>query len=197
MAIDPASSLLGYADYAAIADGKRYQVIDGVLVLTPSPTPRHQRVVLRLGRYLDSYAEASGMGQAFLAPLDVVLRAERPAIVVQPDVFFVDRDHLAIIGETHIAGAPTLVVEVLSPSTARLDTVYKHDLYARHGVAEYWIVPSEFDRVEVLRLGPEGRYGRPELYLLGDRLTSPLLPGFALDVASLFEDGTPPRFTAS
>jgi len=119
---------------------------------------------------------------------------ERPAVVVQPDLIFVARAHGERLASHGLVGVPDIAVEVLSPSNARIDTIRKLGIYARHGVREYWIVPDEFDRIEVLRLDG-ARYGKPQLYEPGEVLSSPLLPGFALEVAELFappEASSPP-----
>ena len=185
MAIEVPSHLLSYEDYAAIDDGRHYQVLDGELIMSPSPSTRHQFAGLEIATALHLYARAQG-GRAFIAPMDVVLRAERPAVILQPDVLYVRPERRAIVTKPNIQGPPDLVVEILSPSNARLDTVRKKALYARYAVPELWIVSDEQDQLEVYRLGPDGAYGRPELYLPGDRLESPLLPNFTLDVAAIF-----------
>ena len=187
MATNHPAQPLSYEDYAAIDDDRRYQVLEGELIVSPSPNRRHQRLVVRLTTALATYAEASGAGEVFVAPFDVVLRAERPATVLQPDVLFVAAARAEVVTAANVQGAPDLVVEVLSPSNARLDTVRKYKLYAAFGVREYWMLPLEFDRLEVVRLGDDGTFSRPLLHLPGDVLTSPLLPGFALPIAPLFE----------
>lgn len=187
MAIDTPRPPLSYADYAAIDDGRRYQVIEGELIMTPSPNRFHQRVLFELAYRFGEYLRQHPLGEAYFAPFDVVLRADAPATVLQPDLLFVSKARQGVMTAANVQGAPDLVVEILSPSTARIDTMRKAPLYAAHGVQELWIVPLHGTQVEVLHLDPAtSRYGRPELYLPGDTLTSPLLPGLALDVASLF-----------
>lgn len=187
MATETPRPPLSYADYAAIDDGRHYQVVEGELIMTPSPNTFHQGALFELAGRFREYLRERPVGRAFFAPFDVVLRAEAPAIVLQPDLLFVAAERAAIITEPNVQGAPDLVVEILSPSTARLDTIRKLGIYAAHGVQEYWIISYLFDRIEVLRLDPAiGRYGRPELFMAGDDLTSPLLPGFTLPVAALF-----------
>src|SRR4051812_46419203 len=97
MSLELPTGLLSYDDYAAIDDGKRYEVIEGELILTPSPTRRHQRLVHRIATALEQHGQSHGAGEAYLAPFDVVLRAERPAVVLQPDVLFVTRGRLGIL----------------------------------------------------------------------------------------------------
>lgn len=133
----PRSTLGPYrvADYLALPDVPRCELLYGRLEVTPSPSARHQEVVLRLGRLLLEFAERTG-GRAFVAPLDVLLA---PHSVVQPDLLLVTRERGSIVG-TRVEGAPDLVVEVLSPATGRRDLGEKLRLYAETGVREYWIV---------------------------------------------------------
>lgn len=188
MAIEQPARPLSYDDYAAIDDGQRYQVVAGELVVTPAPSHRHQYVQAQLVRWLGNHVAASRAGVILGAPHDVVLRADRPAIVLQPDVLFIAQARRAIATEANVQGAPDLVAEILSPATARLDMMRKLPLYAEAGVAEAWIVPFHVDRVEVYRLdAATGRYGKPQLFEPGDVLTSACLPGLALPVAELFE----------
>ena len=187
MATEQSALPFSYDDYAAIDDGRRYQVLDGELVMTPSPSFRHQHLVLRLSSWLYAYAETSKAGMVCVAPLDVVLAAPRPATVLQPDMLFIAKERYGIITKPNIQGPPDLVVEVLSPSTARIDTVRKHALYARFGVPEVWYVLNDADQVEVVTLPPgASQYGRPALYVPGDVLRSERLPGFELQVEALF-----------
>lgn len=185
MATEP-HALLSYEDYAAIDDDERYEVLEGVLTpMGPAPFTRHQRIALQLTIQLDAHAKRTH-GIAFTAPTDVVLQAARPATVLQPDAFYVgDRTKVT---KANIQGPPDLVVEVLSPSNARKDAIRKRRLYERFGVPEFWIVPLHEDRIEVMRLGPDDRYGDPVLFHPGDTLTSPLLPGLELDVAAIFPE---------
>lgn len=186
MAIESPKAPLGYADYAALDDGRRYQLIEGELVLSPSPSPRHQNVVGQLYMLLQAHVLPGRLGKVFFAPLDVVLRADAPGTVLQPDVLFISRDRKDILTEKNVQGAPDLAVEVLSPSNARLDTVRKLGLYARYGVRELWFVSNEFDQLQVMKLGSHGAYGQPSLYKRGDTLTTDLLPGFTLAVDDIF-----------
>ena len=78
------------------------------------------------------------------------------------------------------------MVELLSPSTAHLDAGYKRRIYAAYGVREYWIIPSELDQIEVLRLADGGQFAKPLLFEPGETLTTDCLPGLALAVAEVF-----------
>jgi Uma2 family endonuclease len=188
MATETPGKLFSYEDYAALDDGKRYQVLDGELIETSAPSERHQNVALNLAMILKSFVRENKLGKVMIAPFDVVFKAERPATVLQPDVLFVSKERKGIFTGANIHGVPDLVVEVLSPSSARLDVVRKLRIYAIYGVREYWIVPSDFDRVEVLKLDAGGTFAKPQLFEPGETLASALLPGFTLNVADLFED---------
>lgn len=112
-----------------------------------------------------------------------VLLSERDVVV--PDLIVIRDDQQEILTEDNVKGVPALLVEIVSPSTARLDRMRKRDLYARYAVPEYWIVDPDADRVEVYRLR-EGAYGKPEILEPGDELPYGPLPGLQITVADLF-----------
>jgi Uma2 family endonuclease len=161
-------------------DGKRHELIGGEHLVSPSPTPRHQTVLVNLTRLLANHARATGCGKVYVAPLDVVLS---PRDVVEPDILFVAAGLQDIVGERFLDRAPDLAVEILSPSSRRIDAVLKRHLYEKHGVAEYWLVDPEAGTVEVLRR--RGDRLRPEP--VQDTLATPLLPGLAILFAEIFE----------
>jgi Uma2 family endonuclease len=135
-----------YADLENFPDDHlRREIIDGELIVTPSPVTRHQRAVVNIVVALAAYAKQSG-GEVFPAPLDVYFAEDN---VVEPDVLFVRADHASQIEKKLIKDAPDLVVEISSPSTRRLELVRKRELYARFGVPEYSYADLEVDRVEV------------------------------------------------
>lgn len=137
-----------YADLVAMPeDGRRYEIVEGELIVSPSPRPRHQLIVGRLTRFLGEIA-AEGLGEVFPAPLDVVLDDRN---VFEPDVLFVRSERLGIVSETNVQGPPDLVVEVLSESTRDDDLGRKLEAYNRFGVAEYWVVDPDIQRVRVWR----------------------------------------------
>jgi Uma2 family endonuclease len=106
--------------------------------------------------------------------------------VAQPDLLFVRAERRGIIGHDAVGGAPDLVVEILSPGTEARDRGYKKSLYARFGVAEYWIVDPKAQAIEVHAPGTDG-YARKGLYRSGDRFASPLFPGLMLPLDEVFE----------
>ncbi|MGI8552153.1 MAG: Uma2 family endonuclease [Dehalococcoidia bacterium] len=139
-----------YDDYAAIPeDGKRYEVVDGVLYIMPGPNTGHQTAAVNFTTFLTIHVRFSGKGRVFAAPYDVELG---PGDVVQPDVVVVLSANLGIITASRIIGAPDLVVEIASPGTATHDRRKKQDAYARAGVPEYWIADPYAHTIELLCL---------------------------------------------
>ena len=132
-------------------DGNRYEFIGGRLYMTPAPVIRHQRVSKRLQSALMRLLEHPGHGEVFYAPLLVEFPGTGDR--VQPDLLFVSNQRRGVITEKAVKGAPDLVVEILSPSTAHRDRGIKLDLYARRGVREYWIADPVRDVVDVWRFG--------------------------------------------
>lgn len=128
-------------------DRNRYEVIDGELFVTPSPTTTHQKVSKRIQLAFMLQVENAGTGVVFNAPLDVIFSDTR---VVQPDLLVVAAHRRWIITERGIEKAPDLVVEILSPSTCTADREVKRKLYASQGVAELWLVDPETHVIEVL-----------------------------------------------
>ena len=171
---------LTYEDYASLPDDERYELIDGELIPMPSPTALHQTLLKNLAAAF-MVLESRGLGTMFFAPLDVILSNFD---VVQPDLIFVSNARAHII-QDYIRGAPDLLVEILSPSTAGYDRTTKRNLYARHGVGEYWLVDPYAKTITVLILGADG-YDTYAVFGEGDILTSPALPGFALNLSELF-----------
>lgn len=126
-------------------DGKRYEVIDGVLYVTTAPSSFHQWIVYQIGRMLGEQINDAGWGLTFPAPIGVFMPGCDP---VQPDLVVVRREDLHILHDRRIFGVPALVIEVLSPSNAEVDTDIKRRAYARGGVPEYWIVrPATRDMI--------------------------------------------------
>jgi Uma2 family endonuclease len=175
---------LTYEDYAKTPDDERYELIDGELLMVPSPNRPHQWTVIHLGTRLIAFVEENDLGEVYFAPFDVVLSDTN---VVQPDVIFVSRERLGIITHANIQGAPDLVVEVRSPSTAYRDLTIKRRLYAEHGVKEYWMVDPEARTVTVLLLR-DGVFEEVGIYRKGQVLSSTTLSGFTLNLDEIFRD---------
>ena len=175
-----------YQDLAQLPDdGKRYELADGELIVSPAPTTDHQGISARLGAVLFR-AEEAGFGRMFAAPTDVYLGPYR---VVQPDLLFIARDRLERITRQYIAGAPDLIVEILSPGTRGHDLGWKKTLYAREGVQHYWVVDPLAAAVYPFVLGELG-YADVMPLRGAATLTCPLFPGIASPVARLFPADT-------
>ncbi len=172
---------LGYADYAAIPDdGKRYEVLDGALYLTPAPNPLHQRASKRLQRQLEAYFEERSLGEVFNAPIDVILS---PHDILQPDLVVVAQP--TQISKRAIEGAPLLVVEILSPSTKERDRVRKRCRYAATGVRHFWILDPDSRTLECFRLQGE-IYETVVTFDASARVAHPEWPELVLDLPALW-----------
>ena len=171
-------------DYMSTPEGTRYQLLDGEMILAPSPTDKHQRLLGNLYRAIYAFVDAGSLGLVRLAPLDVVLSDHD---VAQPDLMFVSNERAGILTEANVQGAPDLVVEILSPSTAGYDQGYKRVLYAEHQVREYWLVDPDAETVEVLVMGEEG-LSLHQIFGNGQTLESPLLEGLSLKLEDLFRE---------
>ncbi len=171
-------------DYEEMPPGPPYyQVIEGDLVMSPSPNIFHQAIAGRIYALLLQFLEKRPLGEVFIAPLDVFLSEIN---VYQPDVIFISNQRRSILTERGLEGAPDLAVEVLSPSTARFDKGSKRKVYARTGVKELWLVDAEARLIHVYQLTkdaetPAATYGEKAVF------TSPLLPGLRLRAASIFK----------
>src|SRR5947209_2719065 len=169
----PPQGFWTYDDYAALPDdGHRYEIVNGVLVMTPPPTPEHQSISMRISYYLFAQVELTGHGRVFAAPIGVELFPEN---VFEPDVVVVLNAHLNIVAAKKITGAPDLVVEIASPSTATYDRLIKYEQYAQAGVAEYWIVKPTTRTVEVMVL-EGGKYRSLGVFRGQEILPSQVIP---------------------
>ena len=139
---DKGTKKYSYAEYLLFDDGERWEIIKGDLYLmVPAPTIRHQSVIVKILTQLTSKLPTC---KVLPSPIDVLFpdkesdKDEDIFTIVQPDIVVVcDKDK---IKEKHIKGAPNLIVEVLSPSTATRDLVEKKELYETYGVDEYWVI---------------------------------------------------------
>jgi Uma2 family endonuclease len=168
--------------FALPDDGKRYELLDGVVEEMTAPNTKHQRVIGRLYVLLVRMLQEAGLGEVLLSPFDVVL-GDRT--VLQPDLLFISNEDAGILNARNARGAPTLVIEVLSESTRRKDVLRKRRLYASAGVAWYWIVDPEIDRIECLRLDGDD-YAVAALFdapIVGE---PPAFPSVRIDLAILF-----------
>jgi len=166
-------------------DGRRYELIEGELAVSPAPKWQHQRIVRRLFELLVR-AENAGHGVVVPAPTDVVLDPEMNAL--QPDLLFIAKHRLEeIVTEDNVQGAPDLVAEVLSASTAGRDLGVKLRVYARYGVRFYWVADPMPQVMRVFELRPGGYLENPAQQGQ-DVLSCSLFPGITARVADLFTD---------
>ncbi len=175
-----------YEDYLLFPnDGRRHELIEGEHFVTPAPKTKHQIVSSNLHQILGPFVRQRRLGRILSAPTDVVLS---DLDVVEPDLLFVSTSRLSIITETHIHGAPDLVVEILSESTRKTDEIIKRKLYERYGIPEYWIVDPELETVKLYRMTDQGYVRAAELSQeTGDTLTTPLLPDLRIALLQIFE----------
>lgn len=171
-----------YQDYLKLEDDRRYEIIEGELVMVPAPGTEHQREARKISFKLDVFVNEKGLGEVFFAPTDVILSEE---CVVQPDILFISKERLNIIEKQGIFGLPDLVVEIISPSRALFDATIKRDIYERFGVKEYWLVSPEEKIIEIFTL-EEGRYKIFSQARQAGKVRSELLAGFELDLKDIF-----------
>lgn len=170
-------------EYALIPVGApNYQLIEGDLVMAPSPGSSHQEIVLNLATVLRGYLAAHPVGKVFIAPLDVHLSDIN---VYQPDLLFIRKASLDIVEEHGIEGAPDLVVEILSKSSAKYDLGPKRSVYARTGVEEMWIIDPAKRSLAIYRL-TEDVETPAATYKARQKFSSAFFPGLTIDLAAVF-----------
>ncbi len=171
-----------YEEYCNISNDKRYELIEGELLMTPSPVTNHQRISRRLEFILVKFITENNLGELFDAPYDVHFDNEN---VVQPDLLFISKDSLHIIGEKNVHGAPDLVIEIISENSAYRDMVQKKKLYAKFGVKEYWVVIPEGEEIEIYTL-KDNTFQLYKAYGKGNTIESPLLKGLKIGLVDIF-----------
>ncbi|MBI3763071.1 MAG: Uma2 family endonuclease [Chloroflexi bacterium] len=182
----PAQGEWTYEDWLKLPDddGYRYEVLDGVLHISPPPRPRHQTTSGNLSTRLDNHVRAKALGRVWYAPVGV--RLPNQPVPVQPDIFFIAKGRLNIVGEDHIEGAPDLVVEILSPSNWLVDRREKFQAYEKAGVREYWLADYRAKTVEVFVL-QDGEFTQFGNWGTGETARSQVLEGFEIQVDKIFE----------
>jgi len=171
-----------YVDYCKWDDGNRWELIDGVPYAMSSPSSNHQRTLLSLGWKFREHLEGKEC-EVFVAPFDVRLNVDKADnVVVQPDLLVVcDPDK---IGENSCDGAPDLVIEVLSPSTAKHDLTTKFVKYREAGVRELWFVDPALYTVLVYKWS-NGLY-IADNYGSDDKINVGILPDLTIDMRDIF-----------
>ncbi len=171
-------------------DRFHYELLDGAMYKKSSPSPQHQRLSRLLLRAIDTLVTEKNLGEVFYAPLDVSLDEYNAP---QPDLVFVSTAKQHLVTRDGIRGAPDLVVEIISPSSVKIDRFKKRDIYERFGIPEYWLVDPQNQTVEVYVLAEAGRY---ESFCVASVLdidegtsfpiTSTVLTELQLDIRQLF-----------
>ncbi|NLG78967.1 MAG: Uma2 family endonuclease [Firmicutes bacterium] len=179
-----------YSDYAALDDGRRYQVLSGILVAEPAPTTLHQQVVANLFHvlrdHIDNHIDRMAGGILLPSPVDVILDPEEQVEVLQPDIVWVRPERSAIVGMAAIFGVPDLVVEVLSPSNAMRDRSEKIPRYRRFGVPHVWILDPEMRLLEEMVLAGPGSYEETLLHRGRETVRPGCFPGLRFELARVW-----------
>lgn len=183
-----------YADYLSWPDDERWELIDGAAyAMSPAPARQHQKISQELNRQFANYLKGKKC-EVYAAPFDIRLinsiddsmntADDYIGNVVQPDIVVVcDQNKL---DEKGCKGSPDLIIEILSPSTARMDMTTKFELYQRHAVKEYWIVHPNDQTILVFKLTEIGLYGVPDRYCAEDTIPVILLGDLVIDLESVF-----------
>ena len=161
-----------------------YELINGILVRKSAPQPKHQRISRKLLRLMDEFIQKNALGEVFYAPIDVFLDEEN---VPQPDLVYVSKDKASIVDESEgILGVPDLVVEIISPSSIRMDRVDKKSLYEGFGVPEYWLIDPKNTAIEVFSLD-KGRYKSTDFANEShEKVKSLVLKDFEVSLSDIF-----------
>jgi Uma2 family endonuclease len=162
----------------------RVELLKGEIVVTPAPALSHQDVVGNIYAFFRARVRDKGIGRVYIAPADVVLSEDT---ILQPDVVVVLADRRLVLTPKRVEGTPSLVVEVLSPTTGVRDVVDKWETYAEYGVPEYWLVDPDAFQVTVFSDPRNGRYASEVTAI--DDVVSATLPGIAMAVADVFSSG--------
>lgn len=180
-----------YKDYLTWHDDRRWEIINGsAYSMTPAPSPKHQRILLVLSKFLDNFFQ-SRKCNVYIAPFDVRL-SENAGIhddkildIVQPDISVICDS--GKIDDRGCTGAPDLIVEILSPATAKKDFNEKFNLYEKRGVGEYWIVDPANEMIHQFRLNDKGRYEAGTLHEKQDTIKSALFNDLKISLRDVFD----------
>lgn len=177
-----------YEDYKSLPESmaKRYELLDGEILMVPAPTTTHQFLSRNVAYLLHGFVRQHALGTVLSSPVDVVFGEGDAREIIQPDVLYVSVARANIILVEEIRGAPDLIVEVLSPGTETRDRTYKKHLYGRYGVPEYWIVDPVSETVEVYQ-SSGAKFDDPRIYRSDDRLNSTLFIGLDINLREVFQ----------
>ena len=189
MALSKVEKIYTYADYLKFPNDERWEIIDGIPSMQSAPTWQHQSISRELMFQFVGYLRNSQC-QVFAAPFDLRLNEvieddEQSTTVIQPDILVIcDKSKLK---NTGYCGTPELVIEILSPSTGRIDRLTKFWAYEKAGVKEYWLVEPDTKLISVFILQDNSKYGRPNLYTEADNITVSISPDLVIDLGKIFD----------
>jgi len=180
-----------YADYLTWMDDKRRELFDGMVkLMTPAPSRSHQKISIKLSRFLDTYLDNKNC-EVYNAPSDVRLPKnkinanETIYTVVQPDLYVVC--DLSKMDEKGCLGAPDFIIEIVSPGSSRRDIKDKFEIYQEHGVREYWIVNPNDENVNVFVLDQNGKYQLRGMFADDDKIPVNIFDGdLEIDLTEVF-----------
>lgn len=195
---EKSNGIFTYKDYCSWPDDERWELIEGTAYdMSPAPVRKHQKISSILHTIINNYLSGKPC-ESYAAPFDVLFPASKDQLtdeittVVQPDISVIcDKSILTDAGCT---GAPDMLIEILSPSTAKKDMDEKYHLYEKHGVKEYWVVDPGSEYIRIFIPDENKKYGPGKLYSLTDKSApettaeSLLLKGFSIDFKELFRD---------
>jgi Uma2 family endonuclease len=181
----PKPRLFGYEDYVRLTppDSSNYELHNGIILYMATPVPLHQIVLTNLLTEMTVYVKRHQLGRVLPAPMDTVFT---PNDVLQPDLLYLSKERLHLVGAKKIEGAPDLVVEILSPSNHSKEMGYKKLIYELSGVREYWLV--NLDKKTLTQYeNVENEFYMRRVFQYADTLTSIILTGFEMPMSELFE----------
>jgi len=181
----PQPKLLTYLDYVKLTppDNGNFELLNGQIYFIASPKPSHQRISLRLSYFLAACVIPNNLGEIFTTPMDVVFTEYD---TFQPDLLFITKERLNIIGENKIEGSPDLVVEILSPSNDANEMSYKRHIYESKDVKEYWLINVEKQMLTLYKqIDNELRWQKD--IQKNEVLKSEIIQGFELKLSNIFE----------
>ncbi|MBL8153206.1 MAG: Uma2 family endonuclease [Anaerolineae bacterium] len=164
-------------------DGNRYEIIDGVLYMSTSPSYFHQWILKQFVIRWGAKVEDSGLGYVHFAPVGVLMPGCEP---VQPDLVFIRAGRESIIHDRRIRGVPDLIAEILSPGNRDYDEDIKKAAYERAGVPEYAVIDPDQRRLKLFRLDAQRRYGDALVFGADQTVTFQAAPSVPLRIAELF-----------
>jgi Uma2 family endonuclease len=173
-------------DYMQLPEtpGKKTELIEGDLFMSPAPNRLHQKILGRLFGSIWAYLQANPIGEIYVSPFDVTLTDLN---VFQPDLCYFSKSRYRSLTEHGADGAPDLAVEILSPGSAKHDLGVKKEIYARTGVEEFWSVDPVKRTITIFQLSENSTTPRATL-VEGKTLTTPLLPGLKIKVRDVFAE---------